>query len=65
MDSKEDGCDKSQAAVLENSFVTSIHQHKRHEAVQDYIHGMKIEGVHTSQQYIQPAKRKHKQNKIG
>lgn len=49
MNSKEDSCDKGQAVVFENSFVTSIHQDKCHQAVQNYIHGMEIEGIHPSQ----------------
>lgn len=59
MDSKEQGGDKSQPAVLENSFVTSVHQQQRHQAVQGYIHGMEVEGVHASQQDIQPTRKEN------
>lgn len=52
MHSKKQGRNKSKSTILEDSFVTGVHQHESHEAVQNHIYCMKVEGVHASQKYV-------------
>lgn len=55
--SEQQGRHKGKAPAPEDRSVTGVHQHERHQAVQDHIHHVKVEWVHARQQNVEPVKK--------